>query len=85
MQQQMAQQQQILLQLMQQTKAPIEQTPLEQILDSLCGHIKEFRYDEEWDGLSMVLTTIRIRIVRIFLVSLIIFKMQYTNYVLLAK
>uniref|UniRef100_A0AAG5DR23 Reverse transcriptase domain-containing protein n=1 Tax=Anopheles atroparvus TaxID=41427 RepID=A0AAG5DR23_ANOAO len=47
MQQQLAQQQQILLQIMQQTNAPNEKMPQEQILDSLCGHIKEFRYDAE--------------------------------------
>ncbi|XP_058122771.1 uncharacterized protein K02A2.6-like [Anopheles ziemanni] len=48
MHQQMAQQQQILLQLMRQKEpAASEEKKPEQILDSLCGHIKEFTYDAD--------------------------------------
>lgn len=48
MQQQMAQQQHILAQLMQQ-QGPSQNsfTSPEQILDSLCSHVKEFKYDAE--------------------------------------
>ncbi|XP_040164880.1 uncharacterized protein LOC120901245 [Anopheles arabiensis] len=48
MQQQMAQQQNILAQLMQQQgSGQSSSTTPEQILDSLCSHIKEFKYDAE--------------------------------------